>query len=81
MAHGERDLSWYAALDLCWNADQEWQTGASGQAGLLLQSEQSRSLRLGAAAYTGPAMAGKRAGEDDSWLGGVLALDWHGGGL
>lgn len=78
-AHGQRRLSWYQALDLAWAADTAWLTRASYQGGLLLRREDGQALRGGLIAFRGPALAGKRGGELDTYLGGVLTFDWHGG--
>jgi hypothetical protein len=78
-AHGERKLTWYQALDLAWAADTAWGTRISCEGGLLLRRPEGPAFRGGLIAYRGPAMAGKRSGEQDAYLGGVLAFDWHGG--
>ena len=78
-AAGQRPATWYLAGDLAWNGDTDWRLRAAGQTGLLLRGAETRALRLGLAAYLGPAVAGKRAGEQDAWVGGLLAFDWHGG--
>lgn len=78
-AHGLRKITWYQALDLAWNAEHDWQTRASYQGGVLLRSDGPRALRVGGVAFHGPALAGKRDGETDRYLGAVLGFDWHGG--
>jgi hypothetical protein len=77
-AQGGDDVGWYQALDLAWNAEHGWSTRVAAQGGLLLRGE-GRALRIGLAAYRGPALAGKREGEPDSYLGGTMSFDWHGG--
>ncbi len=79
VAHGQRETSWYQALDLAWNADTDWRTRLSYQGGLRLRGAGSSTFRTGLAAYRGPALAGKRAGENDAYLGAIMAFDWHGG--
>lgn len=78
-AHGARDLSWYQALDVTANAEFDWQPRLAYQGGLRLRGPQAQVFRAGLAAYRGPALAGKRAGVMDAYLGAVLAFDWHGG--
>jgi hypothetical protein len=78
-AHGPRRISWYQAVDLAWAADTSWLTRASYQGGVLVRHEDGQALRGGLIAFRGPALAGKRAGELDTYIGGVLAFDWHGG--
>jgi len=78
-AHGERSVTWYQAVDLAWAADTAWSTRATYQGGLLLLRPEGRALRVGMVAFRGPALAGKRQGEHDAYLGGVLGFDWHGG--
>jgi hypothetical protein len=78
-AHGQRRVTWYQALDLAWAADTDWETRASWQGGLLLRRDEGQALRGGLIAFRGPALAGKREGELDAFIGGLLAFDWHGG--
>ncbi len=78
-AHGQRRLTWYQALDLAWAADTAWDTRASYQGGMLLQRPEGQALRGGLIAFRGPALAGKRGGEHDAYIGAVLGFDWHGG--
>ncbi len=78
-AHGESVTTWYAAADLAWAADTDWATRASGQTGLLIRRSEGTAMRLGLVGFRGPALAGKRRGELDRYVGGVLGFDWHGG--
>lgn len=78
-AHGQRPGTWYQALDLAWSADTSWYTRASYQGGVLLRHPDGQAMRCGLVVYRGPALAGKRMGEHDSYIGGMLAFDWHGG--
>jgi hypothetical protein len=78
-AHGERALTWYQALDLAWAAETGWDTRISYEGGVLLRRPEGPAFRGGLIAYRGPALAGKRSGEQDAYLGAVLAFDWHGG--
>ena len=78
-AHGERMITWYQAVDLAWNAATSWQTRVSYQGGALFQHDDGRALRGGLCLFRGPALAGKRDGELDAYIGGVIAFDWHGG--
>ncbi len=78
-AYGQRRFTWYEALDLAWHADNDWRTRLSYQGGMLLRASRQRAVRGGVTAFWGPALAGKRCGEQDAYLGVVFGFDWHGG--
>jgi hypothetical protein len=78
-AAGPAAATWFGALDVSLNADSGWTPGLSWQSGLLARAEGGRALRLGLAAYRGPAVAGKRRGQQDAWIGGAIGFDWLGG--